>query len=292
MNKIVVIGSINADLVFSSDRRPLAGETVTGNEFKTVPGGKGANQAVAAAKLGADVTMIGCVGSDINGSFSVDNLKRMNVDTNSIKTVDNSTGVACITLADNDNSIIVIPGANSNLSVSVVDEYKSAILQSDLVLLQLEIPIETVSYVVNLCNENNIATVLNPAPAVKIDEDLLNKISFITPNEHEVRIIFGLEENVDIVDTIKKYPNKLLITLGEKGVMYYDGKDIITVPAEQADVVDTTGAGDTFNGAFARAIVNEFKIYDAIKFANKAAAKSVTKFGAQGGMPYLNELQN
>jgi len=291
MNKIVVVGSINVDLVFTSDIRPKAGETVLGNDFKIIAGGKGANQAVAASKLGADVTMIGCVGDDANGQFSLDNFRSVNVNTSCISKINNvSTGVANIIVAENDNSIIVVAGANYKVDKSLIDNYKKEILNADIVLLQLEIPRDVVEYTLNLCYENNIKTVFNPAPAVTLSKNMIEKATYITPNEHECRIILGSDKDTNIKDIIKDYPNKLMITMGEKGVMYFDGKDIITVPAYKVEVVDTTGAGDTFNGAFARAIVNGLELKDAINFANKASSKSVTKLGAQAGMPTLDEL--
>ncbi len=291
MNKVVVIGSINVDLVFTSDIRPKAGETVLGNGFKIVAGGKGANQAVAASKLGAEVTMIGCIGDDANGEFALNNLKKLKVNTSCIKTIsDTPTGVANIIVAEDDNSIIVISGANNELDSEHINRYKKVILEADIVILQLEVPLETVEYVINFCYDNNIRTILNPAPAVKLKKELIDKVTYITPNEHECRIILGEDDSVDIRYILKRYPNKLIMTIGEKGVMYYDGDMIVTVPGYKVDVVDTTGAGDTFNGALARALVNNYDIKAAIDFANKAAAKSVMKLGAQTGMPYLAEM--
>lgn len=292
MNKIVVVGSINVDLVFTSDIRPKAGETVLGNDFRLIAGGKGANQAVAASKLGAEVTMVGCVGNDSNGKFSLENFKKVNVSTSCIEEIENiPTGVANIIVAENDNSIIVVAGANYKVDKALIDKYKKQILDADMVLLQLEIPMDVVEYTLNLCYENNIKTVLNPAPAVRLSTEMVEKATYLTPNEHECKIILGAEKETNIEEIIKQYPNKLMITMGEKGVMYFDGENIVTVPACKVEVVDTTGAGDTFNGAFARAIVNNFELKDAITFANKASSKSVTKLGAQSGMPTLEELK-
>ena len=291
MNRIVVVGSINVDLVFTSDIRPKAGETVLGNDFRIVAGGKGANQAVAASKLGADVTVIGCVGDDANGEYSLNNFREFNVNTSCItKIKDIPTGVANITVAENDNSIIVISGANYKLDRALIDRYKKEILKADIVVLQLEIPMDTVEYTLDLCYKNNIKTILNPAPAVRLDKNLIEKASYLTPNEHECRIIFNEEKDTDIKSILRKYTNKLMITMGEKGVMYFDGNDVVIVPAYSVEVADTTGAGDTFNGAFARAIVNNYDLKNAVDFANKAASKSVTKLGAQAGMPRLEDL--
>ena len=291
MNKIVVVGSINVDLVFTSDIRPKAGETVLGNDFKLIAGGKGANQAVAASKLGAEVTMIGCVGNDSNGQFTIENFENINVNTSCIEKIENiPTGVANIIVAEDDNSIIVIAGANYKVDKTLIDKYKKEIVDADIVLLQLEIPMDVVEYTLNLCYENNVKTILNPAPAVKLKKEIIEKATYITPNEHECKIILGAKKEVNIEEILKQYPNKLMITMGEKGVMYFDGENIVNIPACKVEVVDTTGAGDTFNGAFARAIVNNFELKEAITFANKASSKSVTKLGAQAGMPTLEEL--
>lgn len=292
MGKVTVVGSINADMVFTSSVRPLAGETVLGDSFSVIPGGKGANQAVAASKLGAQVSMIGCVGEDGNGEFSLKNLQLMKVDTESIEKVkDAPTGVAGIIVAENDNSIIVIAGANHKITKGTIDRFKSVVIDSDIVLLQLEIPIDVVEYTLKLCRENNVRTILNPAPAVPLSRTMVENADFITPNQHELKIIFGKECIEDEDTIIRKYPNKLIVTMGSKGVKYFDGNEIKSVPAFKVDVVDTTGAGDTFNGALAAAIVSGQDLEEAVKFANKAASLATTKLGAQSGMPAIEEMQ-
>lgn len=289
MGKVVVVGSINVDMVFASDIRPKAGETVLGNSFSLIPGGKGANQAVAAAKLGAESTMIGCVGLDTNGDFSIDNLNAENVDTHCIDVVhDIPTGVANIIVAENDNSIIVIPGANYEVNKFVIDKYRDVILSADIVLVQLEVPLETVEYTLELCKKNNVRVLLNPAPAVELSRTMIENASYITPNEHELKIILG--KDCDIEEEIKNYPNKIIVTLGSKGVKYFNGNEIVLIPSYKVEVVDTTGAGDTFCGALAASIVRGDSLDEAIKFANKAAAYSITKLGAQSGMPTLEQL--
>jgi ribokinase len=291
MGKVVVVGSINVDLVFTSDIRPKAGETVIGNSFSLIPGGKGANQAVAAAKLGAESTMVGCVGNDSNGDFAINNLKTVGVNTDCIEVVNNvPTGVANIIVAENDNSIIVVPGANFEVNKSIIDKYKDVILSADIVLMQLEIPLETVEYTLELCKKNNVKVLLNPAPAVELTRSMIENASYITPNEHELKIILGKDCNVE--EEMKKYPNKLIVTLGSKGVKYFDGNEMKTVPSYKVEVVDTTGAGDTFCGALASSIVRGESLNEAIQFANKAAAYSITKLGAQSGMPTLEQLEN
>lgn len=293
MGKVVVVGSINVDMVFVSKVRPKAGETVLGEEFHIIPGGKGANQAVAASKLGAESFMIGCVGNDSNGEFSLANLQNMKVNTHCIEKLnDTPTGVANIIVAEGDNSIIVVAGSNNKITRYTIDKYKKIILDADIVLIQLEIPIEVAEYTSQLCKANNVRVILNPAPAVELSKRLVENSTFITPNEHELKIIFG-KTNLESTDEIvKNYPNKLIVTMGSKGVKYFDGLEIINVPVYKVDIVDTTGAGDTFNGGLAAALVRGEKLEDAVKFANKAAALSITKLGAQSGMPSLNEMQN
>jgi len=291
MGKVVVVGSINVDMVFTSKVRPNAGETVLGDQFSIIPGGKGANQAVAASKLGAEVYMIGCIGNDSNGEFSLQNLKNMNVDTDCIEKINGTpTGVANIIVAEQDNSIIVISGSNYKITKETINKYKNIILAADIVLLQLEIPIEVVEYTLQLCKENNIIAILNPAPAVELSRSMIENSTYITPNEHELKIIFGKDNLHDTDNIIKNYPNKLIVTMGSKGVKYFDGNEIKSIPIYEVDIVDTTGAGDTFNGGLASSLVRGMKLDEAIKFANKAAALSITKLGAQSGMPMLEEM--
>ncbi|MEL7605763.1 MAG: ribokinase [Sedimentibacter saalensis] len=291
MGKTVVVGSINVDLVFTSEIRPKAGETVMGSTFSTIPGGKGANQAVAASKLGASSCMVGCIGNDQNGEFSINNLNLMNVDTSCIKKTDNApTGVANIVVAEHDNSIIVIAGANYEITKEDIDKCKDVILSADIVLLQLEITLDVVEYTADMCRKNNVRVLLNPAPAVELPKTLIENATYITPNEHELNIILGKQNNVD--ETIKMYPNKIIVTMGSRGVKYFDGSEMKIVPSYNVEVVDTTGAGDTFCGGLAAALVRGDSLEDAIKFANKAAAISITKLGAQSGMPTLEEFNN
>lgn len=291
MGKVVVVGSINVDMVFTSDKRPSAGETILGNTFSLIPGGKGANQAVAASKLGAESIMIGCVGSDVNGNFAVDSLNSAKVNTEFIDVLHEiPTGVANIVVAENDNSIIVISGANYEVDKTVIDRYKNVILSADIVLLQLEIPMEAVEYTLEICKKNNVSVILNPAPAVELSSQMVGNATYITPNEHELKVILGKDCNIE--EEMKKYPNKLIVTLGAKGVKYYDGNEFKHIPSCKVEVVDTTGAGDTFCGALASALVRGEELQHAIKFANKAAAYSITKLGAQSGMPTFDQLMN
>lgn len=283
---ITIIGSINMDLVVETDIFPRQGETVHGNMFTTIPGGKGANQAVAAARLGSEVRMIGAVGNDGFGNELYEHLKTENIDVSGIVKTNNSTGVANIFLHNHDNRIIVVPGANFDLNKEIIDKYTHLIRDSKLVVLQLEIPAETIEYVLDVCQQHSIPVLFNPAPASNFKKEWMDKITYLTPNETECEVIFG----DDWESVLKQYPNKIIVTVGDEGAVYFDGTNIVRVPGYKTKAVDTTGAGDTFNGAFAHAISTGMKIGEAVKFANIAASLSVEKFGAQGGMPRLQEV--
>jgi ribokinase len=214
----------------------------------------------------------------------------MNVGTDGIEIIEGiPTGVAGIVVAENDNSIIVIPGSNNMVTKEVIDKHRDIILSSDMVLLQLEIPMETVEYTAKLCSENNIKVILNPAPAAELSTNLIEDSTYITPNEHELGIIAGKFNDMD--EALREYPNKMIVTLGSKGVKYFDGIEIKSIPAYPANVVDTTGAGDTFCGALAASLVEGNGLEDSVKFANKAAALATTKLGAQSGMPAIEEME-
>lgn len=291
MPNIAVVGSISMDLVAISKKRPKAGETVIGEAFHTIPGGKGANQAVAAARLGANVAMVGAVGNDNYGTVVKNNLENERVFIDYVVPVtDASTGIAHIVLAEEDNSIVVVQGANALVNESVVDRSKDLLIKADMVVLQLEIPLETVKYVLAICETHNIPVMLNPAPAQVLSEDILEKATYITPNEHECRIVLD-DFTSPIEDLLAKYPNKLLMTEGSKGVRFHNGTEIVHVPSIAVDVVDTTGAGDTFNGALAVALSEGETLQKAIRFANIAGGLSVTKLGAQGGMPTRDRVR-
>ncbi|MDR6721814.1 ribokinase [Paenibacillus amylolyticus] len=289
MAKICVIGSSSMDLVVTSSRRPGAGETVLGESFKTVPGGKGANQAVAAARLGAEVYMIGRVGEDTFGTDILNNFEVNGVNTQNVKPVTHlESGTAHIILAEGDNSIVVVEAANREVTPAYVDEAVDVIRNADIVLIQQEIPEETVVHVSALCAKFGTPLLLNPAPARTISQEVIDNASYITPNEHEAEILF---QGVSPAESLRHYPNKLFITEGSKGVRYYDGEKEVLVPTYQVKAVDTTGAGDTFNAAFAVALAEGKPLQDSIRFANRAASLSVTKFGAQGGMPTRAEVE-
>lgn len=279
------------DQTVTAERIPLKGETLSGGNLTYIPGGKGANQAVAMARLGADVEMFGCVGNDDHGTKLIENLKNAGVKTGRIKRIAGvPTGLALITVGENDNTIIVVAGANDKVDRTYVDSVKDELLKSDFVVLQHEIPADTIEYVISLCHQNGIKAVLNPAPARPVKADILSKVTYLTPNEHEAKILFGAD--TDTESLLKKYPEKLVITLGSRGVAtgLKDGS-VLHVPVRHAKVADTTGAGDTLNGAFCVKLAEGADIKEALHFANTAASLSTEKFGAQTGMPTRNEVE-
>lgn len=289
--KIAVVGSINTDLTVEAERIPLKGETLHGENIQYIPGGKGANQAVAMARLGAEVEMFGCVGDDENGRKMLENLKNNRVETQHIHILPGiPTGLALITVGDNDNTIIVVAGANSQVDLAYLEEIKDALAECALVVLQHEIPLETVYAIIDFCAEKNIPVILNPAPASAVPMEVIQKVTFLTPNEHEARLIFGTEHTIESL--LKQYPEKLIITQGSKGVSAStkDG-ELFTVPARKANVVDTTGAGDTLNAAFAVRFANGDDLKTALYYANVAASLSTERFGAQNGMPTDDEVR-
>jgi len=283
---ITIVGSINMDIVVQMDTFPKQGETVLGQLFTTVPGGKGANQAVAAARLGSPVNIVGALGQDSFGKELLQKLNEENIYTRYVESTQTSTGIANILLYENDNRIIVVPGANFDVTPLVVDNARSVIEQSKMVVMQLEIPTETIQYTLKLCHELNVPVLLNPAPAASFNIEWMPYITYLTPNETECALLFG--DNLETA--LETYPNKLIITLGADGARYFDGEKHVNVPGYKTKAVDTTGAGDTFNGAFAYAITTGQTIEEAVSFANFAASLSVEKFGAQGGMPKLEDV--
>lgn len=278
---ITVIGSINMDIVVETTVFPKQGETVFGQGFHTVPGGKGANQAVAVARLGSNVHMVGALGQDAFGNELRTILQQEKIDDTFVRTTETATGIANITLFDNDNRIIVVPGANADVSRESIDAARTLIAKSDLVVMQLEIPQNTVEYALSVCEELNTRVLLNPAPAENFKAEWMERVAYFTPNETECADIFG----VDVESALERFPNQLIVTLGSDGARYYDGTQHVFVKGFKTKAVDTTGAGDTFNGALAHALTTNQSLSEAVEFANVAASLSVEKFGAQGGMP-------
>lgn len=288
MNNIIVVGSSSIDLVVNTNKIPNAGETVLGKSFFTTPGGKGANQAVAAARLSAEVYMIGAVGNDAYGTQIINNLKDNNVNTDYMDTIKNvQSGTAHITLYEEDNRIIVVPGANNHIKPDTVIPKLAKFNSGDIIILQQEIPSDTVDAVVKYAYENNLKVILNPAPYRALSQETIDRVTYLTPNESENELLFGN----DLDKVIANYPNKLIVTRGDQGAVYFD-TIIRNIAGHKQNVVDTTGAGDTFNGALAVALIEKMDLAKAIDFANMAGSLSVTQLGAQGTMPYRQDLQD
>ena len=300
MKKIVVVGSLNMDLVIEVDRIPKMGETIKGEEMSYLIGGKGSNQAVAACRLGNEVRMIGCVGKDTFGDKILKHLKEEGVNVDGIKRDEATfTGIATIFKTKSDNSIVVIPGANDFCDKNLINKNIEAIKSADILITQLEIPMETVEYALKVAKENGVNTILNPAPAREISKDILGNADFITPNETEFEIISGKtfknanEFEEAMIAWQKENPStRLVVTRGKDGSSYVEDNNIKTMKTIKVDVVDTTGAGDTFNGALAHGVSHNLLMDEAVKFAGTAASLSVTKFGAQTGMPKFEEVNN
>lgn len=289
--KIAVIGSINMDLVTTAERFPKPGETLLGSDFRQFMGGKGANQAVAAARLGAEVALIGAVGADDFGQALLANLQREGVDTGAISIIyDRPSGMANITLAEEDNHIIVISGANFALTPEHIRKEEARIADADVVMAQLETPMETVTEAARLAKKHGKPFILNPAPAQKLPQDLLDLTDILTPNAHELAISLGLPANLAPEAMLKQASCQVVMTQGADGVLFNDETGMQhRQPSFPVTPVDTTGAGDTFNAALA--VFFHLGLKQAVKQACAAAAISVTRMGAQGGMPTKDELQ-
>jgi ribokinase len=299
MKNICVIGSLNMDLVVNVDNMPKKGQTIIGNSFKEVPGGKGANQAVAAAKLNGNVKMIGKVGNDGFGQTLINALNNDNVNTDYIKIEDTSTGVALITVDNNaENSIVVAPGANYKLKEEDIDECIDAIKTSDIVVVQLETPLNTIKYALKKAKELGKYTILNPAPAVKLEDEIIKNVDLLTPNETELEILSGIKiESEDDIQTasqvmIEKGVKELIVTLGSKGSLYINKENYKFKKAYKVDAIDTTAAGDSYTGALAVALSQDKNIEEAMNFASKVGALCVMKEGAQISLPTLKDVEN
>ncbi|MGB9641375.1 MAG: ribokinase [Anaerolineales bacterium] len=293
-NSIVVVGSINMDLVIRSPRLPQLGETLLGGDFHTFPGGKGANQAVACARLGAKVKMIGKVGMDSFGDELLRGLAANGVDINAIEAVpETSTGVALITVvASGDNAIVVSPAANGQITSTDILKYEKLIQGTSVLVLQLEIPLEAVETAIDLARKNGVIVVLNPAPAQPLPEPLLSKVDYIIPNQSELAALTGEQDiKAGIYHLRSRYAGNLMITLGEQGVIFTDNNKIFHLSSYPVQAVDTTAAGDAFVGAFAVGISEGKTLPDAIRMGNAAGALAVQKAGAQPSLPTRAELE-
>lgn len=299
MKNICVIGSLNMDLVVNVDTMPKPGQTLLGGNFKEVPGGKGANQAVAMARLEGNISMIGKVGNDSFGKTLIEALTDDNVNTNHVHIANCSTGVAFITVDKNaQNAIVVAPGANFQLTKDDIDKNIDCIKNSDIVVIQLETPLETVKYALQVAKDLNKYTILNPAPAVKLDDEIIKNVDLLTPNETELEIIseIKIENEDDIIKAaskvIEKGVKELIVTLGSKGSLYINEERSFFKSAYKVEAVDTTAAGDSFTGALAVALSNNKTMEEAMDFASKVGALSVMKEGAQSSLPTLKDVDN
>ena len=299
MSKIAVIGSSNTDMVIKTAHLPAPGETVLGGQFLMNPGGKGANQAVAAARLGGDVVFVAKVGDDIFGQEAVEGFKSEGINTDYIVVdPDNPSGVATITVDEQgENCIAVASGANSALGPADIDSAAPQIEAASVLLMQLETPVRTVKHAALLGRKAGKTVILNPAPAQPLSDDLLALLDVITPNETEAEILTGIKVQTehDAEEAARALRDKgvgaVIITLGSRGAFVLSESFLGLVPAPKVEPVDTTAAGDTFNGALAVGLADGQTIEDAVAFANKAAAISVTRLGAQASAPKLEELE-
>jgi ribokinase len=298
-SKIIVIGSSNTDMVIQSPKLPLPGETILGGQFFMFPGGKGANQAVAATRLGGSVTFIARIGDDIFGKQAVAQFQKEGIQTRFVSTdPEQPSGVALI-MVDNrgENSIAVAPGANALLSEADIDRASSELIAAKVGLLQLEIPLETVVYTINRLYNAGTKVILNPAPARPLPAEIYPNIYLITPNETEAELLTGIHvRDITTADQAaqilrKKGVGQVVLTLGAKGAYVCSEEFTGMVAAPLVEAVDTTAAGDVFNGALAVAIAEEMDLKEAVEFACRAAAISVTRMGAQASAPYLHELR-
>jgi ribokinase len=295
--QVVVLGSLNMDLVTRATRLPVAGETLIGREFSTTPGGKGANQAVAAGRLGARTAMIGCVGQDDFGRRLLAGLDADEVDRSAVRAVPGPSGVALIVVDDEgNNGIVVVSGANSALTPADVDRQESLLAGARLVAMQLETPLVTVVHSARLARTLGRTVILNPAPAQPLPADLLANVDFLVPNEIETGTLAGMAVDsparaMEAGRALRaKGARGVLITLGESGVVAVTSDGARHYPARRVKAVDSTAAGDTFIGGLCAALASGRALPDAIDFAQAAAAISVTRAGAQASIPYAREV--
>lgn len=296
--KIVVVGSSNTDMIFKVPRIPKPGETLLGGVFHTAAGGKGANQAVAAARAGGNVVFIARVGKDMFGEQALRNFQADGIDTRFVVQDEEApSGIAGIFVAaDGENSIAVAPGANARLSPKDIERAEEAFKGADVVLLQLEIPLETVTAAAKLAKKHGASVILNPAPAQKLPSELANSLDYLTPNESEAEILCGVcvgtEASIDQAaeQLRQKSGATVIITLGPSGVFLCDEGVKSRIPSFRVQPVDSTAAGDVFNGALAVALAEGRPIFEAIRFAQAAAAISVTRLGAQPSAPHRKEI--
>ncbi|MEM7511119.1 MAG: ribokinase [Bacteroidota bacterium] len=297
---ITVIGSSNTDMILKLGRIPAPGETLLGGEFQMAAGGKGANQAVAAARAGAKVHFVACVGKDVFGEQAIQGFQKDGINTQFVFQEEGpASGVALIFVSEEgENSIGVASGANARLLPQNIDAAISAIEEADLVLLQLETPMETIAHAIEMAHKLGKKIILNPAPAQALSTDILSKVDILTPNETEAALLTGMPVNStqDAEEAARKLSEmgvkEVIITLGKEGALHYDGKKAKLIPGFAVDAQDTTAAGDTFNGSLSVALTEGKSMEEAIRFAHAASALSVTRMGAQPSVPYRKEIED
>ena len=300
MKKITVIGSINMDMVIKAERMPNPGENLFGQNFKMIPGGKGANQAVAIAKLGERAQLIGKVGRDVFGEKLLKNLKKFGVNINYIfKDTSVSTGMALIVInKEGENSILIVTGANGNFSPKDIETVESTVKSSDLLLLQLEIPLETVDYAVELAKKHKVPVILDAGPPPKFFPNFLTKVDILSPNELEAQALTGIKiKNLELAKAAaQKLLNigvrKVVLKLGANGALLATKNKIKHIKGIKVRTVDTTAAGDAFTAGLAVAYAEGKSIEEAATFANYMGALTVTKFGAQPSIPSIDEVES
>ncbi|HHZ9144810.1 ribokinase [Proteus mirabilis] len=298
--RLAVLGSINVDHIMNIAQFPKPGETVIGHDYKIAFGGKGANQAVACGRSGADITFIACVGDDAIGREIIAQLKTDNIDTDAIRIIPKTpTGVAMILVNEQgENVISIVAGANSALTPSHLHQYRHIIEQADALLMQLESPLDTVFEAAKQAKAHQTKVILNPAPAQPLSDEFLSFIDIITPNETEAEILTGISvhDEVGVAKAANILHSKgikhVLITLGSRGVWFSEQGTGMIIPGFRVEAVDTIAAGDTFNGAFVTAILEGKSAHDAIRFAHAAAAIAVTRHGAQSSVPWRDEIKS
>lgn len=296
MADVLVVGSLNADLVVKSPRFPQPGETISGEDLQIIPGGKGANQAVAAARQGVKTAMLGRVGSDSFAPFLIDNLNANQVNTSHVIVDSSATGTAIIVVDSNgQNSIVLSPGANGNVSPADVDS--ASFLTSKLLLLQLEIPTLTVLHAAQQARANGLTVILNPAPAKSLPAELLSNVDILIPNETELALLTGLPIH-DVAsaehaakEILKQGVKTVIVTLGSKGALLVTSTQVTQVDTYKVNVVDTTAAGDAFIGGFASAMLSGKSLEDSVRYGCACGALATTKFGAQPSLPTKEEVE-
>ncbi|MDL9978434.1 ribokinase [Microbacterium candidum] len=290
VSNVMVLGSANADLVVEVPRRPSGGETLLGSDLHLFPGGKGANQAAAAARAGAATRFLGCVGRDAHADFLLQNLADAGVEVDGVRRGERPTGTAMILLTpDGENSIVVSPGANYSIDVAMAEELAPAWLAADVLVLNLEVPLETVVHVVGRAAAEGVRVLLNAAPAAHLDPVVLQACDPLVVNEYEARIVLGSDREATFeelaADLLAAGARSVVITLGAAGAVVGDADGVEVVPAHRVEVVDTTGAGDAFVGATACELARGANLRDAVRFATAMSAIAVTSKGAQSSYP-------